>query len=312
LLKRERPDVVHLHEPNLFLTTPLAFYAKYILKKPVITHCYSDPFDWYGGGILFRLAMSLYGWIYDWKLRLSDHIIVISEAYLNTSRYLPKYRNKVTVLPMCLAPVFRVLPILEVNEFRRDLVGPDRKMVLYVGRVDHRKGIDFLIRAMQSIDAKCVIVGKGEKGAEFALRALTESLNLGNKVIFAGSCDQEELNKYYNACDVLVLPTSDETAETFGAVLLEAWAVAKPVISADNPAPAALIREADAGLLVKREDAMALCGAINRLLTDNGLCMALGQRGYSYVQRRFSFGEVSRRLIELYQRLSKCDERRYT
>ncbi len=302
-LARENPDIIHLNEPNLFLTTPCAVFAKYILKKKIITHCYSDPFDWYKQGILFRLCMVVYGLIYDFKLKISDHIIVISESYAAKSRYLFKYRNKMTIMPMCLAPVFRILPESEAKAFKYQEVGSNKKMVLYVGRLDYRKGIEFLIRAMQSVDAKCILVGNGEKVAESALLALTESLGLTGKVCFAGRRDQEELNKYYNACDLLVLPTSDETAETFGAVLIEAWAAAKPVISADNPAPSALIRESGGGLLVKREDDVALSMAINDLLGNEELCRDLGAKGNAYVRQRFSFEEVSHELVVLYNRL---------
>lgn len=302
-LRREHPDIVHVNEPNVFLTTPLAFFAKFVLRKKVVTHCFSDPFEWYKQGPLFRLAMAAYGWMYDWKLRISDHIVSISEAYVVNSRYLSKYRDKMTILPMCLAPVFRVMPDGEAREFKQGIVGANSRVVLYVGRLDYRKGVDFLIRAMKSVDAKCILVGNGEKAAEDALRRLTESLGLSEKVLFVGRQDQETLNKFYNASDVLVLPTSDQTSETFGAVLLEAWASGKPVISVDNPAPTALIRESKGGLLVRREDAEDLARAINRVLGDGALAQELGANGREYVQRTFSFREVAERLVKLYEEL---------
>lgn len=301
LLRDENPDIVHIHEPNLFLTTPLALYAKLVLKKKIVTHCYSDPFDWYKRGLLFRLAMMGYGWLYDLKLRISDRVIVISDAYLRQSRYLSRYEGKTVIMPMCLAPVFRPLPAQEVLEIKRRIAGADKKIVLYVGRLDHRKGIDVLIRAMESVDARCVIVGKGERNAEMTLRGLTASLGLGDKVIFAGRQDQEELNRYYNACDVLVLPTSDQSAETFGAVLLEAWAAGRPVISADNPAPSALIQESGGGLLVTRESFVELAKGIHCILGDDALAKKLGASGYAYVRERFSFDRLAPRLLDLYR-----------
>jgi len=303
LFRQENPDIVHLHEPNLFLTTPLALYAKCVLRKKVVTHCYSDPFDWYKRGRLFRLAMMGYGWLYDLKLRISDRIIVLSDGYLRQSRYLSRYKAKTVVMPMCLAPVFHALPMEEVSRFKRETGLTGLKVVLYVGRLDHRKGIDYLLQAMKQVDAVCVIVGKGEKSVDAYLRALAKDLGLGDRARFAGMQSQEDLNRYYNACDVLVLPTSDETAETFGAVLLEAWAGGKPVISVDNPAPAALIDAAKGGLLARREDADDLGRTINRLLGDGSLARELGENGREYVQRTFSFKEVGERLVQLYEGL---------
>lgn len=302
-LRREAPDIVHLHEPNLCLTTPLALYAKFVLRKKVVTHCYGEPFDWYGRGLLFRLLVSVYAAIYALKLRISDQIIVLSKGYLEQSRYLPRHRDRIVILPMCLAPVFRPLPAEDVNAFKVRCGIGDKPVVLYVGRLDHRKGVDCLIRAMSCVDGRCLIVGKGDKATESYLRQLAVSLGLSDKVLFMGRQDQEELNRFYNACDVMVLPTSDETAETFGAVLLEAWAVRKPVISANNPAPADLINGSGGGLLVNREDPADLAKAINRVVGDKALAAQLGSNGYAYVQENFSYGEVSRGLIALYKRV---------
>ncbi len=298
-----KPDVVHIHEPNLFLTTPAAVFTKKILRKKLVTHCYGDPFDWYKQGVVFRMAVWLYGFLYSLKLKLSDRVIAISREYLDRSRYLPRYLDKVDILPMCVAPAFRPLPAHEVAAFKAERGMDAGRIVLYAGRLDHRKGVDVLIRAMSEVDARCIIVGAGEKSTTAVLESLVAELHLGDRVQFAGRVGQDDLNRYYNACDVLVLPTSDVSAETFGAVLIEAWAAGKPVISADNPAPARLIRESGGGLLARREDPQDLAKAIRAVLADAALAQRLAQAGKQYVESRFSYRAVAGDLVRLYEQV---------
>lgn len=303
-LRAENPDIVHIHEPNLFLTTPLALYARFILKKKLVTHCYSDPFDWHGQGWLFKMAIAFYNVPYDWKLRIADRVIVLSEEYLQNSRHLPRWRDKITLLPMCLAPVFSKLDDESVTQFRKEKGFGPEPIVLYVGRLDTRKGVDVLIRAMTKIEgAQCVIVGKGEQQTEEELHHLTRELGLENKVRFMGRAEQTELNFYYNSAQMLVLPTVDRSAETFGAVFLEAWAAGTPVISADNPAPAKLINDSEGGLLVPRGNEAELAKAIQSLLCNAQTAHTLGSKGQTFAQTHFSFHSTAIQLIQMYQEL---------
>ena len=303
-LKQENPDIVHIHEPNLFLTTPLAAYAHFFMKKKLVTHCYSDPFDWPGQGWLFKAAMAFYSWLYHWKLQMADRVVALSEEYRDNSRHLPHWQEKTTLLPMCLAPVFRKLDEETVLQFRREKGFGPEPIILYVGRLDTRKGIDVLIRAMANVEgAQCMIVGKGEQHTEEALLRLTAELGLENKVHFVGRAEQAELNFYYNSAHVLVLPTVDRTAETFGAVLLEAWAAGTPVISADNPAPARLIQESGGGILVPRGDYLELAKAIQSLLCDPQAAHQLGAKGQAFAESHFSYHSTALQLIQMYQEL---------
>jgi len=298
-LRKYDPDIVHIHEPNVFLTTPLALYARYFLKKKVVMHNYSDPFDWQGGGLLFRLAMKLYAFLHKLKLRISDTVIVISPEYRDYARYFRPCRKKIRILPMCLSKIFRPLKVKK---------GKGRA-ILYVGRLDTRKGINYLIDAMQYIDnCDLYIVGSGEKRTADQLRKQARKINRkirkqGSRVHFEGRKDQKQTNRYYNLADVLVLPTSDSTAETFGAVLIEAWATKTPVVAADNPAPRRLVKESGGGLLARRGNSQDLARKINRLLDSPKLAERMAEKGYDYVRSRYYFDAVADELIGLYKKL---------
>ena len=113
------------------------------------------------------------------------------------------------------------------------------------------------------------------------------------------------MNILLNKAAMLVLPTSDKTAETFGAVLIEAWATGIPVISANNPAPAKLINESKGGMLFERTNVIELANCINFLLLNFQEAKKMGKNGKLYVSKFFSFEENAKKLIELYKNVIK-------
>ena len=99
--------------------------------------------------------------------------------------------------------------------------------MLFAGRLVPYKGVDVLLRAMATVDARLVVVGDGPlRGALEAQARAT----CGGRVTFAGTVADDELTALYHACDVFVLP-SVTRAEAFGMVQIEAMACGKPVVS---------------------------------------------------------------------------------
>ncbi len=95
-------------------------------------------------------------------------------------------------------------------------------IVLFVGRLVGYKGVDVLLQAMKGLDAETVIVGDGR--VSMSLMALASDLGISDRVRFVGDVSEAELQAWYHACDVLVLPSVSKQ-EAFGMVQLEAMLV---------------------------------------------------------------------------------------
>ena len=98
----------------------------------------------------------------------------------------------------------------------------------YVGRLDKGKGVDTLIRAIQSsnLPIQCTITGAGS--AHNSLQALTCALDLTEKISFSGPCEHNQLGDIYRQLDFLIFPS--ELEESLGLVGLEAMACGTPII----------------------------------------------------------------------------------
>jgi D-inositol-3-phosphate glycosyltransferase len=162
---------------------------------------------------------------------------------------------------------------------RQKLGLPDKKTVLYVGRVEPLKGLDILLRAIallnDNADSQLLIVGGSlEKDAELKrLNALANNLNISDIVTFTGPVAQEDLPNYYNAADVFVLPS---WYESFGLAALEAMSCGTPVVVSRVGGLTTFVEHGKTGYLVPWRCPEAFARSIEILLENPSLRKAMG------------------------------------
>jgi len=161
-----------------------------------------------------------------------------------------------------------------------------KKVLLTVGRLVERKGIDTVIESMPKViasvpDVVYLIIGDGDYRNE--LEDLVERLGLSDRIIFAGHIPDEDLPQYYSACDLFIMVSRviEEKGEVegFGIVYLEAGACGKPVIGGRGGGISDAIENGVTGLLVNPLDKEEIANVIIRLLKDEKLAKKLGEKG---------------------------------
>jgi phosphatidylinositol alpha-1,6-mannosyltransferase len=184
-----------------------------------------------------------------------------------------------------------------------------KRVLLTVGRLVERKGIDTTLRALPAIlervpDACYLIVGTGEYLPR--LEALVAELGLGEQVIFAGRVPRDELVAHYQLCDLFVMPNrelANHDTEGFGLVFLEANACGKAVVSGMAGGVVEAVRHGETGLNVDGTDVDAVATAITGLLLDDDRRQAMAQRGLE-VARASSSAERARAFHALCERVA--------
>jgi glycosyltransferase involved in cell wall biosynthesis len=158
----------------------------------------------------------------------------------------------------------------------------DAPLLLAMGRLHEAKAHDVSLAALAQVPhAHLWIAGVG--GLETKLRAMAHALGVSDRVRFLGW--RTDPSALYRAADICVFPSR---YEPLGNVVIQSWAHGLPVIAAASQGPSALIRDSEDGLLVPIDDARALAGAINRLIADPMLRIALVQHGAERVEAEFS------------------------
>lgn len=151
--------------------------------------------------------------------------------------------------------------------------------LLYVGRIDPRKGIDTAVAALALLppEARLVVAGSGDPEELDRLRARTRELGVERRVEFLGARPHAELPALYADCDAVVFPV--QWQEPWGLVPLEAMAFGKPVVATGRGGSAEYLEHGRNCLLFQAGDAAALSAALQRLARDPSLRERLRTEG---------------------------------
>jgi len=191
-------------------------------------------------------------------------------------------------------------------ELRREFGLEDKnKIVLFVGRLYHRKGLEILLRSIPPVlqefsDVKFVISGKGFKQKEESLRNLAKQLDIEDHVTFMGYVPDEKLPNLYSASDIFVLPA---IYENFPFAILEAQATGLPVISTKVGGIPEFLVDNENGFLIDAGDSAQLTQRVLALLQDPKLAKKMGMRGRKLIEEKFSWRLITSQVIDLYHKL---------
>lgn len=170
---------------------------------------------------------------------------------------------------------------------RQDKIVRDRS-ILCIAHLRDYKGIDVLLHAAKPLLAgdpslRLILAGDGPLREE--LEYLAFSLGIGNQTRFLGTIGPEEIASQLYRCEVLVLPSREES---FGIAILEAMVCRKPVVATAVGGIPEIIEHEISGILVEPENPQALAEGLLRVLTDNALRKSIAENGYLRVLEHFS------------------------
>jgi phosphatidylinositol alpha-1,6-mannosyltransferase len=249
------------------------------------------------------------GWLMRRVLAGAQIVIANSE---NTARILQtEWRlppSRVTVLHPG-ADTRQFVPAMPDPTVRSRLGWTDRSVVLTVGRLQRRKGHDQLIAALDRIrnvvpNVLYSIVGDGEQRSH--LEALVRQKKLESQVQFLGEVDDSELLKFYQQCDLFVLPNREVGGDTegFGMVLVEAQSCGRPVIAGKSGGTAETMRPGITGLIVDCESSTELAGAVEKLLLNSARRAQMGRDAREWAIDHFDWEMLANRASGLFESLS--------
>ncbi len=181
---------------------------------------------------------------------------------------------------------------------------PGPPTVLFVGGLEPRKGLEYLIRAMERVadvvpDVRLVAVAKtGFRGTDqwATYKALAENLKILSRIDYNESVDESTLLQFYSDCDVLVLPSK---TEGWGLSLMEAMVCGKPVVASRAGGIPELVRDGLDGILVDTGDVRWLAEAIVSLLKDPQLRARMGTSGRERAVQ-FSWDSTAHIVLDAY------------
>ena len=275
---REKPDILHVHWP--FPHGVMAFPASRILGIPMV-------FSFHGAELLLMRKFGFVKPILRWLTKRATGVTANS-SFTHKLIQDTVYDGPVSIIPYGLTIEAKTPKPRGENEIPR---------LLFVGRLDERKGLQYLLNAMPKIlgelPVELRVVGKGILEEE--LKGQCDAMNLNDSVRFLGFITKEELANEYATCDVFVLPAivdSKGDTEGLGIVMIEALAHEKPVIASHVGGIPDVITNGKTGMLIPEKDSDILAATVLDLLTDSTRANELGKAGLTDIQNRFSWQKI--------------------
>jgi phosphatidylinositol alpha-mannosyltransferase len=282
-LARGGYDLLHVHEP---MSPSVGLLAVANTSVPTVGTFHANL----DRSIALQAAGPLLRRLYH---RLAGRIAVSASA---RDTWQGHFGGTMTVVPNGVAPEFFAgpQPLPGWNA-----AGPT---VLFVGRLEPRKGLAYLVRAFLRLKprfpaARLLVVGRDRGHQQDKAMAMVPP-RLRPDLVFVGSVPQADLPSYYASADVFCAPSLG--GESFGIVLAEAMAVGLPVVCSDIGGYRDLVRDGSEGLLVPPRDPEALAEALAGLLDNPARRAAMGQAA-AVAARRYAWEVVAGEVAEVYR-----------
>jgi glycosyltransferase involved in cell wall biosynthesis len=297
-LKRQRIDLVHLN--NSVTRNHDAMLGALLTRTRALTH---------ERGINVR-----YSWLARFLGERLGAVICISEAVraaMIEHRVVPDARLHVIHNGLDQT---RICPQQSPTDVRaRWNVEAGQPVLTMIGNIKWWKGQEILVRALEHVVPRfpgvvCLFVGdtaEPDRDYDETLQALIDRLGLRANVRFTGY--QENVADFLAAADIAVHASA--TPEPFGRVLLEAMALAKPLVGSRAGAVPEIIVEGETGRMFEQGNAKDLAACILGLLNDPAGAAAMGRRGRERLELVFDLRQNVRRTEALYERLLEVPNR---
>lgn len=258
--------------------------------RPVVIYAHGEELTTWGKGGKYK-AMRF-------ALRHADTVIANSEFT----------RQELLNMGVLAERIVLINPGVDVERFRPGLpcddlkqhigLAPGEKLILSVGRLSRRKGFDMVVRSLpqlasQGISVRYALIGIGED--HDYLTGLARELGVSDRVHLLGHVSQDDLPRWYNACDVFAMPNReiDGDTEGFGMVFIEAAACGKPALAGKAGGAGSAVVQGETGVLVDGREHGQVAESLRRILADNVVAQRLGQQGFLRIQERFSWEQVA-------------------
>ncbi|GAC1494020.1 MAG: glycosyltransferase family 4 protein [Chamaesiphon sp.] len=301
LILEEGPfDLIHAHD---WLVGDAASALKNNFKIPIIATIHATEFGRYNG-----LYNNDHYYISSKEKLLTYNAwrVIVCTNYMRreVERALETPGDKIDVVYNGIRPEKkRRHQDFDYWNFRHRFAGDGEKIVYYVGRMSHEKGVSVLLNSAPKVLSfmggyvKFVFIGGGNTDH---IKSQAWNLGIWDKCYFTGFMSDEDLDKFQTVADCAVFPS---LYEPFGIVALESFAAHVPVVVSDTGGFPEVVRHTKTGIVTYTNNADSLAWGILEVLKNPDYAQWLVDNAYEDLERRFSWPKLAQQTEAVYGRV---------
>lgn len=300
-IKHDKFDIWHVH--NAPFITP--FLKKICPNSKIILHLHNS----FPSLIKTTLPRDLKPYY-----KAIDCIVAVSEFIKNEAlNYVPNTLRSTVIHNGVDAERFKPVSQEKSAQIKQEYrIAPDKKIILYTGRLIPEKGIHILIKAVEHIvnknhNALLIIAGSdffsgSSMKTPYILELRRKASKILNNIIFLGHIQHSELHNLYAMADICVVPSVWN--EPSGLVNLEAQSSGVSLIASKVGGIPEIIVDGVTGILIKSEDCRELANTLELLLKNEDLRKTFGQNARKHILSSFTWEHTAKKCSELYSRIN--------
>ncbi|AGY57794.1 glycosyltransferase family 4 protein [Gloeobacter kilaueensis] len=300
LLLEDGPfDILHAHD---WLVQDAGTALKHNFRVPLVSTVHATEYGRYNG---IWTDTQRYIHLKEFSLVFESWRTIVCTEYMRgeLQRAFGCPWDKLDVLPNGIKAAKKERNDFDRLGFRRRFAYDHEKIVYYVGRMAHEKGVQFLIEAMPRVlweypDAKFVIIGGGNIDH---LKRRVGEMGLWNKCYFTGFMPDDDLDRFQQVADCAVFPS---LYEPFGIVALESFAAGVPVVVSDTGGLPEVVNHTRTGVVTYTGNPESLAWGILEVIRNPGYAQWLKDNAREAARSRFNWEGIARATVGVYARVA--------
>jgi len=293
-------DLIHAHD---WQVAAAAVHHKHAFKLPLLATIHATERGRTGGHVNGPLGSTIDHT--EWRLCFEAWRIIVTSRYMaeEVVGFFHVPRDKVDIIPNGVERSIHRLSDAELAGFRRRFAADHERVVFFVGRLVHEKGVQTLIAAAPQIltefpGVRFVVAGRGPLMEE--LRRMAESHGVADRFNFLGYISDADRDSLYQVADVAVFPS---LYEPFGIVALEAMTAGVPVVVSNTGGFAEIVGSKEVGLLHTPGDPNSLAQAILHTLRYPDEAIARARNALHVIDEVYNWSRIAERTLAVYERV---------
>ncbi|GIV77237.1 MAG: glycosyl transferase family 1 [Litorilinea sp.] len=299
-------DLIHIHD---WLAGPAGVALKYEWKVPLVTTIHATERGRHQGQICNYTSQQIDA--LEWQICHEAWRVIVCSNFMRNEvhRYFQQPQDKISVIPNGIDParLYHCRP--EERRTLRTRYAPNgERLLFYVGRIVHEKGLHVLLQAMPKIlsrypDVRLLVGGKNSR----KMWPLAHELGVERSVVFLDFISDQERDMFYQIADAAIFPS---LYEPFGIVALEAMALGCNVIASDVGGLGEVVQHLVNGLTVYPNDPDSIAWAVDQLFSNPTTAQQRRARALSMVRHHYNWSNIARQTSRVFETV--VTERRQT